>query len=63
VAKFSKSGFPEKVPEGIKAPFLEISDRYEGSSRAKNQLDSFIRFDRTPTCDGQTVDTGRQAGL
>ena len=29
----------------------------EGSSHAKNQLDSFIRFDRTPTCDGQTVDT------
>jgi len=26
----------------------------EGSSHAKTQLDSFIRFDRTPTCDGQT---------
>jgi len=26
----------------------------EGSSRAKNQLGSFIRFDRTPTCGGQT---------
>ena len=26
----------------------------EGSSRIKNQLDSFIRFGRTPTCDGQT---------
>ena len=26
----------------------------EGSLLAKNQLDSFIRFDRTPTCDRQT---------
>jgi len=26
----------------------------EGSSHAKNQLDSPSRFDRTPTCDGQT---------
>ena len=26
----------------------------EGSSRVKNQLDSFIRFRRTPTCDRQT---------
>jgi len=26
----------------------------EGSSHAKNQFDSFIRFDRKPTCDGQT---------
>jgi len=26
----------------------------EGSSHAKNQLDSFRRFDRTPTCYGQT---------
>ena len=26
----------------------------EGSSHAKNQLDSFIRFSRTPTCDGRT---------
>ena len=26
----------------------------EGSSHAKNQLDSFVRFGRTPTCDGQT---------
>jgi len=25
----------------------------EGSSHAKNQLDSFSRFSRTPTCDGQ----------
>ena len=28
--------------------------RVEGSSHAKNQLDSFIRFSRTPTCDGRT---------
>jgi len=26
----------------------------EGSTHAKNQLDSFSRSDRTPTCDGQT---------
>ena len=26
----------------------------EGRSRAKNQLDMFSRFDRTPTCDGET---------
>ena len=26
----------------------------EGSSQAKNQLDSFTRFDRTPACDRQT---------
>ena len=26
----------------------------EGSSHAKNQLDSFSRFDSTPTCDGRT---------
>jgi len=26
----------------------------EGSSHAKNQLDSFSRFSRTPTCDRQT---------
>jgi len=31
----------------------------KGSSHAKNQLDSFIRFDRTPTCDRQTQ-TDRQ---
>ena len=30
----------------------------EGSSRAKNQLDPSICFDRTPTCDRQT-DTDR----
>ena len=29
----------------------------EGSSQAKNQFDSFSRFDRTPTCDRLT-DTG-----
>jgi len=28
--------------------------RVEGSSHAENQLDSFSRFDRTPTCEGQT---------
>jgi len=26
----------------------------EGSSHAKNQLDSFSRFSRTPTCNGRT---------
>ena len=26
----------------------------EGSSHAKSQLDSFSRFNRTPTCDGET---------
>jgi len=31
------------------------------SSRAKNQLDSFSRFDRTPTCGRQiNTDTDRQ---
>jgi len=38
-------------------PFNTVYGRVERSSHAKNQLDSFICFDRTPTCDGQTVDT------
>jgi len=31
--------------------FQHSVGRVEGSSHAKIQLDSFIRFDRTPTCD------------
>jgi len=34
----------------------------EGSSHAKNQLDSFSRSDRTPTCDGQTQAHGYYRG-
>jgi len=61
VAKFSKSEVSDKVPEGSalilvdnRISFYHNVGRVEGSSHAKNQLDSFIRFDRTPTCDGQT---------
>ena len=49
-------------PQGIKAilqvPELSYSTVYdEGSSNlTKNQLDSFICFNRTPTCEGQTHD-------
>jgi len=32
----------------------EASFALEGSSYAKNQLNSFSRFDRTPTCDRRT---------
>jgi len=63
VAKFSKSDFRTKFQREVPL-FLEITEFLltqcrtgEGSSHAKNQLHSFIRFDRTPTCDGQT-DTG-----
>ena len=48
--------FQREVPlflEITEFPFNSVG-RVEGSSRAKNQLDSFIRFDRTPTCDGRT---------
>ena len=39
--------------------FLEIE-----SSHAKNQLESFTRFDRAPTCDRQTdTDTGLIASI
>jgi len=31
----------------------------EGSSHTKNQLDSFSRFDRTPTCDEQKQTDGQ----
>jgi len=59
--EFSKSGLSDKVPEGSalifggnRISFLRSVGRVEGSSHAKNQLDSFSRFSRTPTCDGQT---------
>jgi len=65
VAKFSKSGVWDKVPEGSALIFGDnrISFKYsvgrmEGSSHAKNQLDLFSRFNRTPTCDGQTQANG-----
>ena len=66
VAKFSKSGVLDKVPEGSVLIFGDnrISFKHsvawiKGSSHAENQLDSFSRFDRTPTCDRQTdEDTG-----
>ena len=61
MAKFYKSGVPEfKVPEEIalifgynRIFFYHSVGRAEGS-HAKKQLDSFSRFDKTPTCDGQT---------
>ena len=58
-AKFSKSGVWDKVPEGSSLPlFLKIPEfpfnTVEGSSRAKTQLDSSTRFDRTRTCDWLT---------
>jgi len=61
VAKFSKSGLYDRVPEGSAVifgdngiSFYHSVGRVEGSSHAKKQLDSFIRFRRTPTCDGET---------
>ena len=61
VAKFSKSGVWDKIPEGSALifgdnliSFSHIVGRVKGSSQAKNQLDSFIRFTRTPTSDGRT---------
>jgi len=59
VAKDSKSRVCSKIPEKSAL----ISEGYpnflitKSSSRAKNQPDSFIRFNKTPTCDRQT-DTG-----
>ena len=61
VAKFSKSR--DKVPGGSalifgdnRISFWHSVGRVQGSSHAKNQLDSFSRFDRTPTCD-RRIDT------
>jgi len=53
----------EKISQGCTLIFgdTQISfysaEQEKGSSCAKNQLDSFSRFDRTPTSDRQT-DTG-----
>jgi len=46
----------EKYPYFRRYPnFLITQHRIgRGSSRAKNQFNSFVRFDRTPTCDGRT---------
>ena len=56
------------VPEGsilifcdTRISFQHSVVRVEGSSRAKNQLDSFSRFDRTPTCDRHTDTDAKKA--
>ena len=63
--KFSKSEVCDKFPEGSALVFFEIPElafnTVEGSSHTKNQLDSFSRFDRTPTCDRQTQTVGHRA--
>ena len=58
---FSKAGVFDKVPERNTVIVVDtwISLKHsvglvERSLRAKNQLDPFIHFDRTPTCDRQT---------
>ena len=51
-----KTKFQREVPlflEITEFPFNSVGPM-EGNSHAKNQLYSFIRFDRTPTCDGRT---------
>ena len=65
-ATFSKFGVWHKLPEGsalifgdTRISFQHSAGWLQGSCRAKNQLDSFIPFDETPTCDKQT-DTDRQ---
>jgi len=65
MAKYSRSSIGDKVAEGSTLLFGDtISSlqhsvgHVEGSSRAKKQLDLFIRFDRTPTCDRQTQGGG-----
>jgi len=61
MGKFSKSRVRGKVPErsalvlgGIQFSPKHSVEYDEESSRANNQLDSFVRFDRTQTCDRQT---------
>ena len=62
VAKFSKSGLYDRVPEGSAVifgdnkNFLLTQCRTGGRKLTcqEKQLDSFIRFRRTPTCDGET---------
>ena len=44
----------EKYPYFRRYPNFLITQHRQGSSRAKNQFNSFIRFDRTPTSDGRT---------
>ena len=68
MAKFSKSRVWSKIPEGsaviFEGTWTSLKDSVgmvEGSYHAKNQLDSFIRFDRTPTCDRQTDTDGHRA--
>ena len=61
VATFFKSGvwtIRRELRLFLQVPELSYSTVYdEGSSNlTKNQLDSFIRFNRTPTCEGQTHD-------
>jgi len=60
VAKFSRSGVWDKVPEGSTLIFGDVRISFQHSVRqverklpCQNQLDSFSRFDRTPTCNTQ----------
>jgi len=66
VAKFSKSGLSDKVPEGSALIFGDNRISFQHSTQCRmggrkltcqKKLDSFSRFDGTPTCDRQT-DTG-----
>jgi len=60
-----RTKFQREVPLLLEITEFPFNTVYIGpvekSSHAKTQLDSFIRFSRTPTCDGQTdrqTDTG-----
>jgi len=53
--------FQKEVPLFLKIPEFPtntVQDKWKKTFHAKNQLDSFSHFDRTPTCDrhrhGQT---------
>jgi len=60
VAKFSRSGVWDKVPEGstlifgdVRISFQHNVGQVERKLPCQNQLDSFSRFDRTPTVNTQ----------
>ena len=61
MAKFSKSGIWDKVPEGNTLIFgdTQVSLQHgvadvEGSPYAEYQLESSISFNTIPACDGRT---------
>jgi len=51
----------EKVSLFLEIPDLRCKLQHDvGGFCATNQLDPFIRFDKTPACDGHVMDKGAQ---